>query len=295
MSHEIADHYARKFLAGINLLSQQLKSITRDTVTIVPDAAGEIMFRDAVGPVELVDKDGFAQDIPVLNQSHTRRALSPQDKWGRRYIDSFDKLKIFNDPTNRYSQAFTAAGQRAIDRFVITALLGTAYTGKQGTVPIALPTAQKIAAGSTGFTFAKVQEGIRMLRNKNAIMQGEPVTVLYTSFQEKEFVNTTEVKSIDYNTQKVLVEGEAGTFYTCHFKRIEDAAATTAGRMLPYSSSTRSCVMYPKSACELGLWKDVFGSIDWLPEKQVFQVMGGVSGGAVRLEDEKVVQIDCVE
>lgn len=295
MSDQISTAYARKYAAGIELLAQQMKSVTESTVRVESGVGSEAVFLDQVGVVRMQEKSGSAVNIPVINTPHARRMVTPRDFYMRDFIDAFDRLKIFNDPQNAYTEAFVAAGQRQKDKLVIDAALGTANTGKQGTTAVTLPAGQAIAAGGTGFTFAKVQEAIRILRNANAIMQGEEVTCLYTSFQEKEFLNQTEVKSFDYNTQKALVEGEAGTFYTVRFKRVEDIAADADGRMLPWASSTRSCVMYAKQGVALVKWKDVYGRLAWIDEREAWQVMAGLSAGATRMQETKVVKIDCVE
>ena len=50
------------------------------------------------------------------------------------------------------------------------------------------------------------------------------MTIAWTSAQEEEFLDTTEVKSIDFNTQRVLVDGGMGDgrFYGFEYVRLED-------------------------------------------------------------------------
>jgi len=297
MSDQIATSFSRKYAEGIELTAQQITSELESTLDVYPNPVGEIVFWDQVGVVRMQPKTGTAIDIPTLNTPHRRRALHPQDFQHRDFIDKFDTLKTLNNPINDYTKAHVAAGQRKKDKVIIDALLGDAYTGKLGTTVVALPAAQKIVNGATGFTFAKLQEGIRLLRQRNAIMKGEAVTVVYTSFQEKEFMNVAEVKSVDYNTQKVLVEGEIGTFYTCFFKRVEDEYDDDANvvRFLPLAATIRSCLMYPKSAGKTGTWLPLSGVVEWVVEKHVWQVVPEMSFGAARGQETKVVQIDVVE
>ena len=297
MSAEIATAFSRKYAAGIELTAQQLKSVLEGTIDIEPNPEGEMIFRDQVGVVRMQPKVGRATDIPIVDTPHRRRALTPQDFEMRDFADSFDRLKVLNDPVNSYTMAGVSAGQRKKDKIIIDALLGTAYTGKAGTTPVTLPSAMQIASASTGFTFAKLQEAIRLLRRRNAIMQGEAVTVVYTSYQEKQFMNVSEVKSVDYNTQKVLVEGEVGTFYTCHFKRVEDEYDDdgTAVRMLPLTTVTRTCLVYPKSAGLLAKWKDVYGRVEWNVDRGCPQITTGMSVGCTRMQETKVVRMDVIE
>ena len=106
-------------------------------------------------------------------------------------------------------------------------------------------------------------------------------------------MDTNEVKSVDYNTQKVLVSGGVEGFYGFRFIRLEDAAD---GTLLPKSGSTRSCFAWAKSGVLLGLGQDITAKIDPLPNKNyAAQVYASMDIGATRMQEEKVVQIDCVE
>lgn len=297
MSSEIATIFSRKFAAGIELTAQQIPSVLESTVDTHPDAQGEKIFFDQVGVVRMQPKTGRHVEIPTIDVPQRRRSISPSDFHMRDFLDKFDQLKVFNNPINEYSRTMVAAGQRKKDKLIIDAATGTALTGKEGATSTVLPAGQVIAVGGTGFTFAKLQDGIKQLRKRNAIMQGEAVSVVYTSFQEKEVLNLAEVKSFDYNTMKALVEGEVGTFYTCHFKRVEDEYDDDANvvRMLALSGTTRSCLMYPKSGIRLAKWMDITGRIEWNIDRGSFQVTAEMSAGATRTQETKVVQIDVVE
>jgi hypothetical protein len=292
MSDQITTFNYESYSRGIAVLSQQLSEMTRQAV-MEESMSGKRGFFDQVGAVAMQAKTGRAVDIPVVATPHARRSITALDYYIRDFVDEFDKLKILNDPTNAYSQAFGAASARQIDKVVINAALGTAYTGEEGSTAVALPSTQKIAAGGTGFTLAKLQQAVRMVKSANALLPGDAVHVFWTARQEESFINTTEVKSSDFNNQKVLVEGALRSFYGCNFHRIEDVSA--AERILPLVSTTRSCVLWVKSGMKLGVWKNTFGRVDYLPERDSWQVMAGLSVGATRMEEVKVVQIDVVE
>lgn len=294
MSNQIETAFARKYASGIELLCQQIKCLLEPYVR-VEGGEGEAQFYDQVGAVMMQEKTGRAVPIPVIDTPHSRRMVTPRDFYMRDFIDSFDKLKVFNDPSNVYTEAFVAAGQRTKDKLIIDAALGDSYTGKQGTDVVAFPAGNIVPEGGTGFTFAKVQEGVRLLRSKNAIDQGESVCCAYTSFQEKEFLNQPEVKSFDYNTMKALVEGEAGTFYTVHFVRIEDISADVSGRMLPIVATARRCLMWAKRGILLAKWKDIYGKLAFIDERESYQLMAGLSAGATRMQESKVIAIDAKE
>jgi len=292
MSDQIPTFNYQKYSTGIDLLVQQMSRETRGAVMEEP-MSGERVFFDQVGAVAMQEKTGRAQDIAVVNTPHARRSCTATDFAIRDFVDSFDKLKILNDPTNAYSTVFAAAAARKTDQIVINAALGTAYTGKEGGTAVPLPSAQKIAASTTGFTLAKLQTAVQRIKSANALMPGDSLHCFWTAKQELQFINTEEVKSFDFNNQKVMVDGRLAYFYGVWFHRVEDDDAS--GEILPLESTTRSCVLWCKSGIKLGNWKAPYGSVDWLPEKQTWQVLAGMSAGATRMQEKKVIQIDVIE
>lgn len=292
MSDQVTTFNFESYSRGIAMLSQQFSEMTRSAV-MEETMSGKRGFFDQVGAVQMQAKVGRAVDIPVVNTPHARRSVTALDRQIRDFVDEFDKLKVLNDPTNAYSLAFAAAAAREVDKIVIAAALGTAYSGEEGTTPIVLPSTQKIAVGSTGFTLAKLQQAVTKLKSANAVGPGDSIHVFWTARQEEQFINTNEVKSSDFNNTKVMVEGALSSFYGCNFHRVEDVSA--GERILPKVSTTRSCVAWVRSGMKLGLWKAPYGRVDYLPERDAWQVMAGLSAGATRLEEVKVVQIDVLE
>src|SRR3546814_10999608 len=111
MSSQIPTFNYTTFSAGIEMLAQQMTSQTRQAVR-VEGGAGERQAYDQIGSVIMGEKEGRAGDIPTVSTPHARRWVTPRDFQIRDFIDSFDKLKILNDPTNAYTQAFSAAAAR---------------------------------------------------------------------------------------------------------------------------------------------------------------------------------------
>lgn len=296
MSDQMPTFNYTNYSKGISLLAQQMMSKTVQAVTIKSEMGKKVSF-DRVGATTMQEKTARAAPIPTVNTPHDRRWLTNRNYYMRDFIDEFEKLDILNDPTNAYSQSFAAAGARRIDKIVVDAALGTALSGEDGATSITLAGynsgSQLIAAGGTGFTLDKLQQGKQKLLTANAVMPGDSIHVFYTAKLEKGFINTTEVKSSDFNRDRVMVNGELEYFYGCYFHRLEDDGGI--GAMLPLSGSTRSCVMFLKSGINLNLRKPVYGRVDWLSERESYQVMAGLSAGAVRNEEVKVVKIDAVE
>ncbi len=292
MSVEITAAFRQEYKSGIEMLVQQMSSQMRKAVR-EESISSKRAFFDQVGAVAATEATERHGDTQYVSTPHKRRSVSAKTYRVADLVDVPDLIRTLNDPTNAYSQAFAAALNRAIDREVAAAAIGTAYTGETGTGTVSLPSAQKIAAGGAGFTLAKLREAMKKFKAANAIMPGDDLYVAWTSAQEDEFMDTAEVKSVDYNTQKVLVSGGVEGFYGFRFIRLEDAAD---GALLPKSGSTRSCFAWAKSGVLLGLGQDITARIDPIPAKNyAVQVYASMDIGATRMQEEKVVQIDCVE
>lgn len=299
MSDQITTFNYETYNSGVSALAQQMMSATQGAM-VQDTLTGKRSFWDQVGVSRLAQKTGRAVNIPIAEVPLARRSVVAKDYYGRDFVDEFDKLKILNDPTNPMTQSYAAAMARLQDFVAIDAALGTAYVGEEGTTPIVLPSTQKIAAGGTGFTLDKLQDAVERLKTRSAVMPGDEIHVWWTAKQEKAFINTAEVKSADYNSQKVMVNGALDSFYGCKFHRIEDiyyadSTAATAERILPKVSTTRSCVAWVKSGMRFGTWKAPSGRVDWIAERMAWQVSASLSIGATRMEEVKVVQIDVVE
>lgn len=295
MSDEITKVFYDKYRAGFEMLAQQMQAITEGTVKVLPDVTGERQRIDQIGATRLEKKQARHADVPTVAVPKANRWLTTEQLQARDFIDKADKLKVFNDPTNDMTEAFLMAGRRSQDKVTVDAALGTAIAGKTGTTSVPLPAGQVIAAGGTGFTLVKLQDAVKRLRKAHAISIGDEIHAFYTSEQEEEFINTTEVKSSDFNRNKVLVEGSVGSFYSVNFHLIEDISDDAQGRMLPKSGTTRSCIVWAKSKIRYGELMPLRPFLDWLPEKQNWQVGATFEPGAVRTQDTGVVQLDVLE
>lgn len=292
MSVEITTAFRQEYKSGIEMLVQQMSSKMRGAVREETISSKRAFF-DQIGAVAATEATERHGDTQYVDTPHKRRSVSAKTYRVADLVDVPDLIRTLNDPTNAYSEAFAAALNRGIDREIAVAAIGTAYTGETGTASVTLPASQKIAVGGAGFTLAKLRSVMKKFKAANAISPVDELFVAWTSAQEDEFMDTTEVKSVDYNAQRVLVSGGIDGFYGFKFIRLEDAAD---GVLLPKAGTTRSCFAWCKSGLLLGLGQDVTAKIDPLPSKNyAVQVYASMDIGATRMQEEKVVQIDCLE
>ena len=286
MSSQITTAFVQQYSANIQMLSQQMGSLLRDKVRL-ESVVGKNAFFDQVGKVTAVLKTSRHSDTPQIDTPHARRRVSLADYEFADLIDQQDKVRLLIDPTSSYAQAAAMAMGRAMDDVIITAALGTSFTGETGSTSQSLPSAQKIAeAGTDGLTIAK----LRTAKEKFDLASVDPSIQRYmivSPRQITDLLGTTSVTSSDFNTVKALVQGEVDSFMGFKF--------ITSNR-LSIESSKRKCIAFASDGIALGVGKDVSARIDERADKSyATQVYYCMSIGATRMEEEKVVEVKCHE
>lgn len=292
---QVPNHFARKFDDDVKLVSQQKQSRLEGTVIADYEVVGMSKSFDTIGASEAQVVTGRNQDVQYNNSAHGRRWIDLSDYDWADYVDSFDKLKVLEDPTNKYLAAGIGAMNRAKDRVIITAIFGSArettVSGATETSSLsALGSGQKIVNGGTNITMAKLRSGIELL---NAAESGSPEeggerTFLYTANQLTKLMADSTLTSSDYNTLKALQDYKVDFFMGLRWIRTE---------LLPKSGNIRSCAIYAREGVGLGVGSTTKTDVSQRKDKrgQPWQVYLLQSIGAVRGKDNCVVQIDCDE
>lgn len=188
-------------------------------------------------------------------------------------------------PTSDYVKSHAAAFHRDCDDIVIAAARGSVMTGELGTTAEALPAGQKIAHGSAGLTLTKLLQANEIL--EGADLEDDAQRVLVVAPQQlTNLLNTTEIKSADYNSVKALVNGQIDTFMG--FKFIKNTR-------LEKVSTTRYCVAFVKGAVKRfkgAMTTDIAERKDLTNATQILSTW---HLGAARVYYEGVVEIACTE
>jgi hypothetical protein len=283
MANTISTAFVEQFKSNLIHLAEQQGSRLRSTIT-EQSVTGEKFHFERIGNVAAVQKTTRHTATPVLDVPHSRRTGDMNDYQWADMIDKEDRVRMLIEPKNAYAKAGANAMGHAYDDLIIAAATGNATSGAGAS--IALPAGQKIAAGSTGLTLAKLLNA-REIMDAADIDPDEDRFMIVTAKQVSDLLNTTEVKSADYNTVKALASGQVDTFMGFKFIR---------SQRLALSSGTRSCIAYTPSGIGLGVGADIVTKIDELPTTSyATQVYLAFTAGATRIEDEKVVKVDCAE
>jgi hypothetical protein len=283
MSTQVTTAFVQQYSANVQMLSQQMGSLLRDKVR-VESVTGKNAFLDQVGSVTAVEKTSRHSDTPQIDTPHARRRISLSDYEFADLIDQQDKVRLLIDPTSSYAQAAAMAMGRAIDDVIITAALGTAYTGETGSTSTA--NANQIVHGGAVLTIAKLREAKQTL-DLSDVDPSIPRYIIVSPKQISGLLNITEVTSSDFNTVKALATGEVSSYLGFNF---------IVSNRLALSGTTRSCIAFAQDGIALGIGKDINARIDERADKSyATQVYYCMSIGATRMEEDKVVEVQCTE
>lgn len=293
MSTQVTTAFVQQYSAMITMLAQQKGSKLRGK-TLEESITGKQAFWDQVGATAARIRTSRHADTPRMDTPHARRRCTLVDWDWADLIDQEDKVRLLVDPTSSYSITASNAMGRSIDETIVDALGGTAYTGETGGTATVLPSAQKIVQGSAVMTLAKALAAKEILDSADVDTEGRYIAL--TAGQVTDMLNTTEVKSADYNTVKALATGQLNTFLGFEWIRV-DGLRADGTKILPLDGSAdRLCYAWQRDCVKLGLGKNPTARITERSDKNyATQVFYSMTIGATRMQEVGVVQIACDE
>jgi len=283
VSTQITTAFVQQFSNNIQMLSQQTGSLFRNAVR-EESITGEKAFFEQLGSTAAIKKTSRHGDTPLVHSQHDRRQVVTETYEWADLIDDSDKVRLLISPESTYAKSAAAAMSRSIDDAIITAATGTANTGKSGSTSVSLT--NTIAAGGTGLTLAKLIEAKKKLDLGNV----DPSISRYIAVspeQIEDLLNSTTVTSSDYNSVKALVSGDIDTFLGFKF---------ILTNRLSISGSDRKCFAWAEDGILLATGMNLKTEISTRADKSYStQVFCAQDIGSTRMEEAKVVSIDCQE
>ena len=285
MSTQITTAFVNHFSQNIQLLSQQMGSLLRNSVR-QETVTGEKAFFEQIGSAVAQKRASRHASTPIMDTPHARRMVTMSDYEYADLVDDQDKIRMLISPESTYGKAAAAAIVRAMDDEIIDALGGTAKTGVSGGTSTALPSGQKIAHGSAGLTIAKLISAKKIM-DQNSVDPSIERYIVVSPEQIEDLLNTTSVTSSDFNSVKALVNGTVDSFMGFRF--------ITSNR-LKDDGTSRLCYAYAREGVVMALGKDVTAKIDPRPDKSYStQIYYCSTFGASRMQEEMVVELACNE
>jgi hypothetical protein len=280
MSLFISEHHVLKFADDVMAAFQQGASRLRECVTVKGGVNGYSASFNRIQQIDAATKSARQEQHSQQNADHYVRWADLVYRYNALALDPDDEDNILANPKNVYVTSIAGALGRATDNDIQTAALGSARSGQDRTGSVALPAAQKVAAGGTGLTVAKLRSGKQILDTAEV-----PDTDRYLAINAdglNDLLGQTEVTSSDYASVKALVQGDVNAFLGFNVVRTEKVPALKA-------------IMWHKSAIGLAISRDQNIRIAMRHDMHdAWEAYGAMHFGAVRIEDTGVVEISFV-
>jgi hypothetical protein len=304
MSENLVKLYVTQFSTLLNLKLQQRQSKLRGRVMEGAHEGKQASPVQYIGAIQMQTPSGRFAPLNRQDVDFTRRWVFPVDKEATQLIDNFDKLKLLQDPTSKYSDVAAAAVAREWDDRIIqcafaTAQIGTDAGGLSGenfntgstvtgagfTIPVTFG-----SSANSGLTVAKMIEAKRAFRKLEVDVDQEAMCWVTNSQGESDLLNQVQVVSSDFSgaDRPVLTEGKVTRFMGFDIIYSERLIST---------GSVRQNIVMMKSGAYLGIWKDVLNDVTQRKDLSSlpYQLYTGMSCGATRLEPGRLLQGLCAD
>lgn len=290
MSFQITTAMKVQFKENYDLLSQQTDCLLAKYCR-QENISAEDLFIDQVGASDghdIVDQHG---DTQYADTPHQRRMIHPVPWEWADLIDKTDKMRTIADPSSAYLKVAVAARNRRKDKHFIDAAFADAAEGKKGESTVSFPAENVVAVNlggsAEGLTINKLLAARKIIYGYE-VDKTIPLHIALSVEQTNDLLKTTQVTSSDYNSVRALVRGEIDTFLGMQFHETE--------RLNVDTNSYRRLIVWAEDGIAVGTIEDTDTYLDMLPGKRhSMQVRATCDLGASRMEEEKVVEIKCLE
>lgn len=297
----VEEHFVKQYSSNVLYLASQEMSKLRGTV-INDSIQGEEKFWDQYGTVEVLEKTTRFGDSPINITPRESRRLTLFAYETGEPIDTFDTVRMLNDPAQPIVRRHSEAFGRQFDRSVINALLGSAIVGRKSPSTVTLDASHVVAVnshaydhesatvttGDVGLTVGKLIEAKTIFGNDDVIEPAGGFHVAVTPQQMADLLRLTPVTSADYAAVKALVNGTINSFMGFNFHVV------TPSLMLTNGSGHQRVPVWTPDAAVLGIGKDVTSYIDRRSDKSFnWYAYMEMYIGATRVDEDKVVEILC--
>ena len=305
---ELEVYKVRQYHANIELLLQQKGGVLASLVR-QESQSSEKDFYEQMGSVVAEQVDTRFAPSPQANTPLDRRMNTIAPYHVGDFLDNFERVQTLADPSSMIVQNFVRALGRERDRVTFQAIFGTAYTGKEGTTSVTWPTTVSTSSGgvrvdesfgtaNSGLILAKLIEAKRAwLANFNDPEEEQP-HVIINSAGLADLLNTTEVRSVDYNSVKALVSGSVDSFMGFMFKPWEGYIldGTNVMRGTSAGSGSETIDRYPvftKSSILHATGKEITTEITRRADRSFhWYAYASAMFGATRMQELKIIEIE---
>lgn len=306
MSVYIPVHFVQTYSTNVQFLLQDKGGKLAPYVQIGAHTGTLASPVDQVGAVKAQKRTTRHADTPLISTPGDRRWVEPIDWEWADLIDQQDRLRLLIDPQSAYTLNGVMALRRAQDDVVLGSFFATAKTGQNAGSTATFNTSAISAGGrvvpvgtgstgNTGLNVAKIRAVKKQFMKDHVDFDMERVCLLVTAEEHDDLLAETQVINLDYNDKPVLVDGKVTRFLGVEFVPLEFTDPTFYDSApLMFSGTVNFLPAWCTSGIHLGIWNDVVTRISERADKSYStQVYVKGTYGATRIEEKKVLRVDC--
>ena len=282
----------QSFNSNLHMLAQQQVSKLQECVN-TQTVSTKSEFFDRIGGIRMLPRTSRHQDTAFTPLPFSRRRVDILDYEVSDLIDQEDIIKALINPQSATVKRFVEASNINMDKVIIANLLGfaTASDADSAISNIALPAGQKIANGATNLNTTKIKDAVKILGNNDVDLASEEVYLACNWNMYRVLLQTSEFINRDF---KLGAPTEVTIKTLNEFLGVNIRIVTR--EVLPKTGNIGSAVLFTKPSCILGM-NNQFSTkvLEDATKGGSLRVIGKQNLGAVRMEEERVVQIDCDE
>jgi hypothetical protein len=272
---------------------------------------GENESYDFLGTIELDEKTTRFEDIPIEDMTHNRRWISP--KWYRKgiFVDKEDDIALHTDPSGDYMSALAKGTIRKENTVITNAFFANVSGGKTPGVDTYVLSNTAYTTGGIGrtivhdaqndFTVGGTSSGLtieKLILAKRALMEleNDPDDMFYIAIapaQLQDLLLDAETQSIDTNIVRSLVAGTVNEYMGFRFVVTNNIVIGT-NNDVDGNTDIFPCPVWTKEGMLFARHESPIFNVDWLPRKQIWQISARAGMEAIRMDEDKVLKIECI-
>lgn len=303
------------YKAGYEHVLQEMKDVYAG-VTRMDSLEGERKAYDFVGTIDFTQKGSRFADVPISDITHNRRWMVPSWYEAGVYIDDLDKIALHTDPQGDYIQALAKGAIRKKNDVVYAAFEATVQGGKDygdntyafndtllttgnawvsagaRTIPHDATNGALAGGTSSGLTIEKLilaREALVTLKND----PNQIFNIVCNQRQISDLFREAEAQSLDTSPFQALANGQMLPFHG--FRFIIDWNITLGATNNDVDADTKiyPCYAFTNDAILVAMHQTPVFKVDWLPQKQIWQIYSRIGVGAIRMDEDRVIKIEC--
>ena len=276
---------------------------------------GENEAYDFLGTIELDAKNTRFEDIPIEDVTHNRRWIAPKFYEKGIFVDKLDDIALHTDPTSDYIQALAKGEIRRENITVTNSFFANVNGGKNPAddtfvfTESPYVTSTRLTTGGrvivhdaqNDFTAGGVSAGLtidKLVLARQALqeLENDPDDMFYIAVSPKQMTDLlreAETQSIDTNIIRSLVNGTVHEYMGFRFV-ITNRIVVGSSNDVDSDTNVFKVPVWTKEGMLFAKHQSPIFNVDWLPRKQIWQVSARVGMAAIRMDEDKVLQIECI-